>query len=251
MGWLSFLDPVLDVLFGWALFLHPTLAIALLSIIVSLIITIAYKYMTDQDLMKQLKLEIKEFQKEMKELKSNPAKAMQVQKKAMETNMKYFMQSMRPTLITFIPIILIFGWLQGNLAWMPIMPGEEFGVEATFDIEDGTITLIAPEDIDIITDPVQKIAAGKANWGLRGNKGSYFLEFRWKDMVKTKKILIDERDYEEPLMIVNENGWDKINVIHKKLITMNLFGWKLGWLGGYLIFSIISSLLLRKLFKVH
>jgi len=251
MSWYSFLDPILDVLFGWVLYLHPTVAVLLLSIIVSLIVTLAYKYLTDQDLMKRLKTEIKEFQKEMKTLKADPSKAMAVQKKAMETNMKYMMQSFKPTIFTFIPIILIFGWLQGHLAYIPLMPGEEFGVEASFSIEDGDITLIVPEGLEIINDPTQKIAAGKASWGLKGGKGEYFLELRWKEMVKTKKIIIDEKKYEEPLLVVKEEGWEDIKVIHEKLITLNLFGWKLGWLGGYLIFSIISSILLRKLFKIY
>ena len=44
----------------------PTLwAVIILSFLISLIITIIYKYTTDQNLMKQLKEEMKEFQKEM------------------------------------------------------------------------------------------------------------------------------------------------------------------------------------------
>ena len=252
MGFFSFLDPVLDFLFGWVLLLHPTIAILILAFLVSLIITLCYKYFTDQDLMKQLKTEIKEFQKEMKELKHDPSKAMQVQKKAMETNLKYTMQSLRPTLVTFIPIILIFGWLQGNLAWEPIMPGEEFIAEALFSVEDGNAILIAPEGIEIINNPTQTIAAGKASWGLRAQQGEYFLEIHWKDLIKTKKIIsTSKQKYEEPITIVNEQGWDKIQVVHNKLITFNLFGWKLGWLGGYIIFSIIFSLVLRKLLKIY
>jgi len=251
MGYLSFLNPFLDIIFGWALLLHPTIAIALLSLIVSLIITFAYKYITDQDLMKRLKTEMKELQKEMKELRHEPKKAMSVQKKAMETNMKYMMQSFKPTLITFIPIILIFGWLQGHLAWEPLYPGEEFRVEAGFSIEDGDVTLIVPGGLEIIGDPIQKIAAGKANWGLKGQQGDYFMEFKWKELVKTKKLVIDYEKYEDPVLVIKEDGWEDIKVIHKKLITMNLFGWKLGWLGGYLIFSIIFSMGLRKLLKVY
>lgn len=252
MGFFSFLDPILDFLFGWVLYIHPTVAILLLAVLISLLITLAYKYMTDQDLMKRLKGEIKEFQKEMKDLKHDPNKAMAVQKKAMQTNMKYMMQSFRPTLITFIPIILVFGWMQGHLAWEPVIPGEEFRVEALFSVEDGEITLVVPVGLEIVGNPAQQIAAGKASWGLKGEAGEYFMEFRWKDMVKTKKVLItDERKYEDPIMQIDEQGWESINIIHNKMITLNLFGWKLGWLGGYLIFSIISSIALRKLFKVY
>ena len=37
---------------------------------------------------------------------------MEVQKLAMEKNMKYMLQSLKPTLFTFIPIIFIFSWLR-------------------------------------------------------------------------------------------------------------------------------------------
>ena len=66
--------------------------------------------------MKELKGEMKEFQKEMKDLKDDPKKMMEVQKRAMEKNMKYMLQSLKPTLFTFIPLILIFGWLRSYYA---------------------------------------------------------------------------------------------------------------------------------------
>ena len=101
------LDPVLSPFISlghfWAVFL--------ISLIIALIITLVYKWVTDQELMKTLKEDIKALQQEMKKLRDNPSKMMEVQKKAMEKNMKYMMQSMKPTLITFIPIIVIFGWM--------------------------------------------------------------------------------------------------------------------------------------------
>src|SRR3989344_2060351 len=110
----------------------PTLwAVILLSFLISLIITIIYKYTTDQNLMKSLKEEMKEMQKEMKELRNNPEKAMQVQKKVMKTNGKYMMQSLKSTLYSFLPIILIFGWMNAHLAYIPILPGQEFGTKIT------------------------------------------------------------------------------------------------------------------------
>lgn len=51
-------------------------------------------------------------QKELKELKDNPEKFMEAQKMMMEKNMQYMKHSMKPTLITFVPLILIFGWLR-------------------------------------------------------------------------------------------------------------------------------------------
>ena len=90
----NLLNPVFDPLLN----LPTLLAVVILSFLISLIITVVYKFTTNKRLMKDLKEEMKEFQKEVKELKKEPEKAMQVQKKAMQTNMKYMMNEMKSRL---------------------------------------------------------------------------------------------------------------------------------------------------------
>ncbi|MFC1769138.1 EMC3/TMCO1 family protein, partial [Nanoarchaeota archaeon] len=94
-------ETLLDPIFNPLLALSPLWIMLILSFLVSALITLIYKFTTDQNLMKSLKEEIKEFQNEMKELKHDPSKMMEVQKKAMQTNMKYMMQSLKSTLFTF------------------------------------------------------------------------------------------------------------------------------------------------------
>ncbi len=62
-------ETLLDPIFSPLLNLPTLLAITLLSFLISLIITLIYKFATDQDLMKRLKEEMKELQKEMKDLR--------------------------------------------------------------------------------------------------------------------------------------------------------------------------------------
>ena len=108
MAFSDFLNPVL----GPVMNLPNPWNLLLVSFILTGIITLLYKFLTDQKLMKELKDEMKGFQKEIKGLKDDPKKMMEVQKQAMEKNMKYMIQSLKPTLFTFIPIIFIFGWLR-------------------------------------------------------------------------------------------------------------------------------------------
>ncbi|MBS3127518.1 DUF106 domain-containing protein [Candidatus Woesearchaeota archaeon] len=255
MAFFDFIKPVMEFLFGWVLVLPPFWAILLISFLIALLITFCYKWFTNQDLMKQLKEEMKAFQKEIKELKAEPEKAMAVQKKAMETNMKYMMQSLKPTLITFIPIILIFGWLQGAFAYEPLMPGTEFSVSMQFEkgVIDGEATLKAPEGIKIVSDAVQTMGAGQASWTLKGEKeGEYFLEFTFNDRKFSKKVLItQERTYEEALTFIEDPQVKSVSINYEKLIIMDLLGWELGWLGSYIIFSILFSLGLRKAMKLY
>ncbi len=207
--------------------------------------------MTDQDLMKQLKAEMKEFQKETKELKDHPEKMMDVQKKAMQTNMKYMGLSMKPTLVTFIPIIVIFGWMHAHLAYEPILPGQDFTITANFKNAEGDIKLAVPDKLRIISDPVQKISYNQANWVLNGLNGEYVLEYEFEGTKYNQELLITNKlAYEQPIKQIKNKRLKSLNINNQKLKVMNLFGWKVGWLGTYIIFSLIFSMSLRKMMNL-
>jgi uncharacterized membrane protein (DUF106 family) len=255
MGFFSFLDPVLDGMFGWLLNMSYFWAILILSLVLALIISLIYKYVTNQSLMKDLKMEIKELQKEMKELKHEPKKMMAVQKKAMETNMKYMMHSMKPMIFTFIPIIIIFGWMSSHFAYLPITPGEEFTTTAYFKNTEGEITLTVPEGIELISDETQAIEADKATWALKGVEGEYLLEYEFNGKSFTKDLEItNDKSYANPVKAVkDDNGLRTVNIDNQPVKILNLYikGWKLGWIGTYIIFSIIFSMLIRKWLKIY
>lgn len=252
MAFSSLLNPVLNPI----LIINPAISILLLSFIISLGITVIYKLTTNQDLMKQLKSEMKEFQKEIKMLKANPQKAMAVQKRAMETNMKYMMHSMKSTLFTILPIILIFGWMNANLAYEPIAPGEEFTVTAYFmDIYDGEVFIEIPDGITSLSEQTKTVKDGIASWTLQGDAGEYLLGFGFGKKYVTKDVIISERKAYSPIEErYSKSELKKVvngNKPLKPLGTLSIFGWHPGWLGYYIILSIIFSMLLRKVMKVY
>ena len=256
MAFFSFLDPALNFIFGPLLSLPPFWGILIMSFLISLIIVLIYKFATNQNLMKQLKDEIKALQKQAKELKHEPEKAMAVQKKAMQTNMKYMMQSMKATLITFIPIIIIFGWLQMHFAFMPILPDQDFTM--TVDFEEGSkgnISVSVPEGIAIVGEKIKQVTDGQVIFGFKGKEGVYDsppLEFDFNDEKYDKDVIITSgRDYAEPMKRFSDRDIESITASNEKTIVMNLFGWKLGWLGSYIIFALVFSMALRKLMKIY
>lgn len=97
------------ILFG----LPPIRSIFLIATILSIFVSLVYKFMTDQTLMKELKKDLKKYQSQMKLHKKDLAKLSEVQKKAMEVNMKYMKQSFKPMIITLIPFFAVFTWLRG------------------------------------------------------------------------------------------------------------------------------------------
>lgn len=246
-------ETILNPIFSPLLNLPVLWALIIIAFIVSLIITYVYKWMTDQSVMKSLKDEIKKFQKEMKELKHDPQKVMQVQKKAMQTNMKYMMKSMKPTLITFIPIILIFGWLNTHLAYEAIMPGQEFTTTIMFQQGIvGNAAILTADQIEVLSAAEVEIKDNQASWTLKGEAGEYLIEYKVDNRKYSKDLLItDKQEYKTPVKKVNDDKIKTIQIDQEKIKPLNLFGWKLGWLGTYIIFSIIFSIGLRKLLKLY
>jgi len=102
---------------------NPRISIICFSLVVSLFVTIVNYFILDKDRMRELKQKQKDLQAEMKNHKDNPAKMMELQKELMGHTMETMKHSMKPMLITWIPIILFFGWLRNV-----------YGAERTSDI---------------------------------------------------------------------------------------------------------------------
>jgi len=106
-----------NAIFGWAVKIGQLYGIIIISFIIALITTLVYKYFTDQTALKQLKEDNKKLQEEMKNAKGDVKKMADLQKQALQ---KGFLEPMRhqlkPLIITFIPFILIFGWLRTTYA---------------------------------------------------------------------------------------------------------------------------------------
>ena len=250
-------ESVLNPIFGPILQLKPFYAILLISFVLTLVTVIAYKYLTNQTKMRALKKEMKDMQNDIKKYKNDPKKAMEVQKKAMEKNFEYMKHSMRPTLITFLPLIIIFGWLNSNMAYYPLYPNATFNVTATFqDASIGKATLEPVPELKFLSTAEFDVSeTNPVVWQVKGDSGKYNLNVNLNNKtLKTVNIIIaNERKYEQPKVLV-KNSLLKQVVISNKAIhpfgNVSIFGWKPGWLGTYIIFSLVFSTLLRKIMNV-
>jgi uncharacterized membrane protein (DUF106 family) len=114
------LDSFFNGIFGWAINADPLWGLIFVSFVLTFLITLSYKFMTDQKLMKSVKEEMKDIRKQMKEFKDDPTKVMELQKRSMDKSMVQMKNSFKPMIITFIPLIIIFGWLRETYAELPI-----------------------------------------------------------------------------------------------------------------------------------
>ena len=256
---MAFLDPVLNPVLQPLLNASPFWAIAILALVISLAITLVYKFATNQDEMKRLKDQQKEYQQKMKGMRDQPQEMMKVQKEAMSKNMEYMKHSFKATLITMIPIIIIFSWMSAHLVYEPIFPGDRFSITADFaEGVSGEAELITDGKVELLSE--SKIGInGALVWNLKGlSEGESYITIKTKNDEQTKKILItNELKYEEPISTFENSDFEKIEIGYNKLKPLGpnfkvpLINWQPGWLGLYIIFSIVFSMALRKGLKIY
>ena len=91
---------------------NPKLSIIVISGLVSLFISLVNYFVMDKEKVKNSRERQKELQGQMKEHKGNPAKMMEIQKEMMSHVGENFKHSLKPMMITLIPILIVFAWIR-------------------------------------------------------------------------------------------------------------------------------------------
>jgi uncharacterized membrane protein (DUF106 family) len=256
----GFLAGVLQPVLGPLLWLGSFWAIFLISLILTFLVTIIYKYTTNQKLMKSLKEELSKLQKDMKALRDKPEQMMKKQKVLMSKNMEYMKHSFRATLFTIIPVLIVFGWLSANLAYEPIYPSEPFNVtlvysEAPADAPNASI----PPGLNML-EGYPKRADKVVVYSFTGQAGSYQsppLRFEASGKLCEVPVVVaaeGEREYSNPLVACKGGAITRAVVSNRPLKPLgdfSIFGWMPGWFGTYIVLSLVFSMVLRKILKVY
>jgi uncharacterized membrane protein (DUF106 family) len=247
----SILDPIL----GPLLSLGYAWTIIIICFILTLLTTIIYKLTTDQELLKKLKLESKDLQKKIKASSKDPKKAQAIQKQMMEKQLVMMKQTFKSMIYTFVPIIIVYGWLLANVSYIPIEPGSNFTVSANF--KEGTFGTISmesnPPDLIFFSPANQSIENNQVNWILNGAEGEYMLTFIFSNRKFEKKVVISDKDFESPISKVKDSELSSLSLGNKRirpLGSFNIFGWYPGLIFTYIIFSLIFSQIFRKIMKL-
>ncbi len=250
---MAFLDPVL----GWVLIFHPFVSILILSLLITLIINLIYKYTTDQVLMKSLKTQIDNFRKEMKEAqkKQDTKKLMKLNEDAMKVNLQYMGKSLKPTLYTFIPIIFIFAWMNAHFTYAPLDAGEPLIVHAHFlDGFSGKAMLVSETltTASLASDVQLVDKTMLASFAVTGDPGKHDFLVSYEQFNYSGSLWFGERPDEQAFP--GKGPVSSISVEYPRIHPLgpvSIFGWMPGWLTVYIILSIGLSISMRKLMKIY
>jgi len=256
MAFFESIGLMFDTLLSPFLVLPPLAAVILMAAIVALLSTLATKYFTKQDEMKALKEEMKALQSQMKELKAHPEKALEVQQRSMEANLKYMSHSMRGTLFSLLPIIIIFNWMSGHFGYIPIGPEQQFTMTAQMVpgyTELVTLSEIIPAGLEVVGPSSVAAVGDRATFALKGKAGDYVVSFASGNTTAERSVRItSERKFSPQAVDVKNGVFEQLSVDYQKLILLPV-GYKdwFGWFGTYFFAVILVSSLLRKYMKVY
>ena len=97
---------------------NPVLSLAVVSILVTVVSTLAHKWLTNQEHLASLKKRQKEIQKELRGCKDGKVMK-ELNSEMMKLTGVMFKSSMRPMFVTIIPFLILFAWLRS--VFTPVM----------------------------------------------------------------------------------------------------------------------------------
>ena len=255
---MALLDPVLN----WTLNFNPFIAILILSFIVTMISNLIYKFTTDQKKMKELKDRIEEYRGKIKESRDNPKKMMKLNNEAMQINMQYLTKSLKPMLFTFIPIIIIFAWMNAHFLYAQLPAGEPLNIHVLVnDGFSGELVLTSPTlDTKELHATITQDAGGAnvAAFAVKGPEGTHNFTISYNGdsysgntgiVVFGQNPTVTTFDGKGPIQKTAGIVVEYPTV--RPLGPIHFWSWYPGWIFVYIILSITLSMSTRKLMKIY
>jgi uncharacterized membrane protein (DUF106 family) len=246
------MSSIFDPVFVPLIRISPLLAVVVLSLLITFIMTIIYKYMTNQKRMKEMKDKLNGFQKEIKAAGKDQKRMMEINKEMMMINAEYMKHSLKPMIVSWIPVLLIFAWMSANLAYYPIHPGEAFNATLKFAPGvSGNVTISSFPQLSIEGSTTKPVENSIAYWALSGNEGSYTLSFSFQNRSYEKKVKISSgTGYENPVTKLAGNI-TSIEISNRAMKVVKIGNFSMGWFWSYFILALLFNTILRKIMKVY
>jgi len=109
-------NEIFQFLFGWAVSISPLVGIIFISFVLSILSTLSWKYLTDQNLLKSLKEKSDSLRAEFKKHKGDPKKLAELNSRMAKENLEImklqYKQSIKPMIATLIPFAFAFIWIR-------------------------------------------------------------------------------------------------------------------------------------------
>ncbi len=275
MGILNILDyPVGLLLYPFHGF-HPFLALVGVCVLITCVGMVAYKKLTDQEALKHIQDQIKIRLMEMRLRQHTIGELIRLQNEGLAWNFRYLKTAFLPSLVIFVPMVLLLPSLDARFAYAParvgtIVPVEvvlsdmKKGMEHEFKLES------LPKGLELIEKDGRVGTQNVIGWYLRAlENGVYTLKFRYGEKTFEKQVVVSDKiqplqweikppGLPDTLYSLESSTLEEgamvqaITVGYKKVYSpFGIFGWYPDWIYSFLIIFLILFFVLRPVMKVH
>jgi len=264
----SFIVAAMDYPLGWLLALPRDVAIVLVALGTSLLLTLVRKWTTNQDQLRRSKGDLrrlKQLLREMKQAKDKTA-AGRIRTSLAMVNAIRLKAEGKPLIVSLIPIVLLAVWAVERLDFFPPKVGEDLTVKAYYPLSsvDKLTHLVPPAGLKMLTEAIRLVEVdphgqqnGLATWVLRPRVAlSTDLLIRHQGETASHPLRVGGRTYAPPL---GAGSGNKVLATETMLRQAKFLGIVPGvpalalppWLIAYLIIVIPFVPILRRALRVY
>ena len=211
--------------------------IIIVSALISLLSQLINKLLINEKRSDEGRARMKELQRKVKTVTDIKSKEYtQIQDEILDINFKIMKQQMKPMIFTFLPYIFVFYILAGAFAYMPLDVGTNVTVKITGN------GMIYADCMDL-------------NQTVNGTFVESFIVKSTDCTIVMNNNTINQSLADKTEIVSNNGGGMTMEVTPPKNIVLTLpfsipfIGNSLGWLGTYILFSFVFSILLSKALK--
>ena len=243
-----------------------------ICVILGAVAVIIFKYLSNQDKIKEVKNRIKIHFLEIRLYKDDFREILKAQKEILKNNFWYVVYSFAAAIPIMILVLLTISQINLRYGYTPIMPGQQFDVKVVYAQEADRRPepqLKLPEGLEALTPAMRLGGENEVSWQFQAAEpGNYKVGFKVCDQEFTKDIIIGKisspycpqlmrqgflaafiNSVEPPL--AKNARLESIEIGYKpKHFKCIFFGWNMHWLIVFPLIAIGFGLVVRKILKV-
>ncbi len=204
-------------------FVSPLVDVFLISVALSVVLNIPYKYLVNQERVKQVKERVKTLSQESKKEQKagNADKANALMKEAFKENSGVLTMTMKPMIVSMVVVIIVLPFIAGVYGDLSFNLNEQTtitidDIEYTAAKTDTMVTLSSAQETVDCTTPCRQ-TVGKSLWNIQTTDTALTLQ----------------------------------RVVALIPVSVPFFGDDLGWLGWYVLSSAFLMVIVRKFMKIQ
>lgn len=252
---------------------HPLLPLALVSLVASVVLLLAFRWLSDQQGLQQIKDKIHAHFLELKLFRHDVGVIWSAEKQILRYNLVYLAYLLKPLLVTLPIFVLFLVELDSWFSYRAVRVGEPVVVSV----------FAQPEAVDLLRSLDVKSAEGlrvetpalripgetRTDWRVRaGAAGEYELEFLTGSASVTKRVSVGpERLAYVPRALSSSSDWlaaltnreerplspglriSRIEVDYPSA-SLTILGWSVNWVVAFVVLSLVFAYILKRPFGI-